>query len=77
MNNKIILESLASDLKRVALGFGRGSNQMAERFSKEALRRSNEVDKKRIPLYMRNILNSLQLTIKDTDQVKKAEDLLM
>ena len=32
MNNKFILESLASDLKRVALGLHRGSDAMALRF---------------------------------------------
>ena len=77
MNNKIILESLASDLKRVALGLGRGSNQMAERFYKETLKRKNEVDKKHIPKYIRDILNNLQSTFKNTNQLKKAEDMLM
>lgn len=39
MENKYILESLASDLKRVALGMHRGSNQMAKKFLDEALKR--------------------------------------
>lgn len=77
MDNKIVLESLASDLKRVALGVGRGSNQMAERFSEEALKRADEVDKKRVPQYMRDILGSLQSVVKNTDRLRKAEDALM
>jgi len=38
MENKYILESLASDLKRVALGIHRGSNQMTKKFLEEEFR---------------------------------------
>jgi len=67
---KIALASLAMDLKRVALGLHRGSNKMSERFLKEAVERRKEIDKKDVDLYIRNIL-------KDLDQNKDAEDLLM
>lgn len=59
MENKYILESLASDLKRVALGLHRGSNIMAQRFLEEALKRKNEVDLKKVSPYLRNILLKL------------------
>ncbi|MDO8570329.1 MAG: hypothetical protein Q7R97_01980 [Candidatus Daviesbacteria bacterium] len=41
---KLIVESLAMDLKRVALGLYRGSNIMADRFKEEALKRSQELE---------------------------------
>lgn len=77
MNNKLILESLASDLKHVAIGLHRGSYRMAERFSEEALKRASEVDKKSTPRYVLKILNNLPSLLGDTDQSRKAEDLLM
>lgn len=59
MNNKFILESLASDLKRVALGFHRGSNTMAQRFLNEALKRRNEVELDTIASYIKRLLNKI------------------
>lgn len=59
MENKYILESLASDLKRVALGLHRGSNTMAKKFLKEALKRRNEVDLNKVSPYLKNILSKL------------------
>jgi hypothetical protein len=57
------LESLASDLKRVALGIHRGSNQMAERFLEEALKRKSELKQNEIPPYIQNLLNHLDKKI--------------
>lgn len=59
MNNKYILESLASDLKRVALGLHRGSNTMAARFLDEALKRRDEVKVEEIAPYLKTLLNRL------------------
>lgn len=59
MKNKYILDSLASDLKRVALGMHRGSNQMAKRFLEEAFKRNRELKKSEIPPYIQNLLNNL------------------
>ncbi|HLD26514.1 MAG TPA: hypothetical protein VJB63_00960 [Patescibacteria group bacterium] len=70
MENKLILESLASDLKRVALGLQRGSNAMARRFLAEALQRKKEVHTKKIALYVKNILSRITLNL-------DAEDALM
>ncbi|MDO8610477.1 MAG: hypothetical protein Q7R95_08060 [bacterium] len=63
MENKYILESLASDLKRVALGLHRGSKQMSQRFLKEALKRKSEVDVNTIDLYIKKILNHIDKNI--------------
>ena len=70
MKNKYVLESLASDLKRVALGKHRGSNKMAIRFLQEALKRKKEVEMKTVATYIRNLLNNLNNDI-------NAEDALM
>lgn len=63
MENKYILESLASDLKRVALGMHRGSNQMAKRFLQEALKRKKELKQNEIPLYIQHLLHNLDNTM--------------
>lgn len=70
MKNKFILESLASDLKRVAIGKYRGSNNMANRFLQEAIKRKNEVDLKIVATYIKRLLNKLNKDI-------NAEDALM
>lgn len=67
MENKYILESLASDLKRVALGLHRGSNNMAMRFLDEALKRKGEVKVKTIAPYMQKLLSRLDSTV-DADR---------
>lgn len=59
MKNKYILESLASDLKRVALGLHRGSNNMARRFLDEALKRKNEVIINETAPYVQKLLNQI------------------
>lgn len=59
MNNKYLLESLAMDLKRVAMGLHRGSPIMVERFVKEALKRRDEIEPSTLPPYIQNILGKL------------------
>lgn len=58
-----ILESLASDLKRVALGLHRGSSKMAERFLEEALKRKDEVETDIVSPYIQKILTRLDKNI--------------
>ncbi len=67
MKNKYILESLASDLKRVALGLHRGSTTMADRFIDESLKRKKEVDLTKVAPYIRDILNRLDKKINADD----------
>ena len=65
MNNNIyILESLASDLKRVALGLHRGSTTMANRFLDEALKRKNELNTEDVAQYIQKLLEKID---KDLD----------
>lgn len=67
MKNKFILESLASDLKRVAIGKQRGSNSMANRFLEEAIKRKNEVDLKTVDEYIKKLLNNLNNNMRADD----------
>lgn len=74
--NKIALSSLAMDLKRVALGYHRGSDTMAKRFFEEAIKRRNEVDRKSVKPYIGKILDNLEL-MKHKNKEDIAEDALM
>ena len=75
--NKIALSSLALDLKRVALGYFRGSNSMAERFFEEALRRKKEIDSRKVKPYIRNLLSNFEKIKFYRDRERQAEDALM
>lgn len=76
MNNKIPLESMVMDLKRVALGYHRNSLVMAQRFYEEALKRREELDMTTIKPYLRPILEKIE-TIQKQSNEKIAEDALM
>lgn len=76
MNNKITLESLVMDLKRVALGYQRNSIKMADRFYEESIKRKQEVDTTVLKPYLVNILKKIEL-IKNEDKSKAAEDALL
>ncbi len=77
MKNKIILESLAMDLKRVALGYCTGSEFMAARFAKEALVRKEELQNAKLKPYILNLISKLDDLLKHKDHKKLAEDALM
>lgn len=77
MNNKIVIESLSMDLLRVALGYNRGSNKMARRFSEEALERVTEIDSSEIKPYFVKILNKLPTALSNEDVKRISEDALM
>lgn len=76
-NNKIALSSLALDLWRVALGYHRGSNKMAERFYEEALKRKAEIDTSKIKPYVKTLLDKIELLQLEKDDMQRAEDALM
>ena len=77
MKNKIILESLAMDLKRVAQGYYRGSEIMAERFMQEARAREKELQSANLKPYLKKLLSKLENMFEEKDQKKLAEDALM
>lgn len=70
MNNKFILESLASDLKRVALGMHRGSGVMAKKFLQEARKRKKEIKTDQVAPYIKSLLNNM-------DKKMNADEALM
>ncbi len=76
MKNKQILGALSLDLKRVALGYFRGSTPMAERFFEEALKRKEELNIKEVKPYLARFLNQLE-NLKKEQAEKAAEDALL
>ncbi len=76
-DSQIILSSLALDLKRVALGYQRGSTTMADRFLDEALLRTKEAQALPLKPYIKNLLIKLSQMKSEPDEKQKAEDALM
>lgn len=77
MKNKAILGALAMDLKRAALGLNRGSNQMAEGFFKEALKRRDEIDLKTVKPYLAKFLRNVEKIQTQKVKGRVAEDALL
>jgi len=76
MNNKQILGDLAMDLKRIALGYFRGSDKMAARFLQEALKKKSKLDKKSLKSYLIKFLDRLE-NLKKQNKKRMAEDALL
>lgn len=73
-SQKILVESLAMDLKRVALGQQRGSTAMVTRFTQEALQRGKELEQGNLTGYLKKLLSrSKEVLSKD----KSGEDVLV
>ena len=75
--NKIVFGSIAMDLKRVAMGYYRGSNKTAERFLQEALSRRSDVERDKLTPYLKKLLVKIEALSDENDGQKKAEDALM
>lgn len=75
-NQKVIIESLALDLKRVAIGLHRGSNTMANRFRIEALKREAELENQKPDGYLKKLLEKSRKAL-ENDNGQAAEDALM
>lgn len=73
---KILIESLAVDLYRVAVGLNRGSKAMAERFKEEALKEQKELQSQKVNPYLKTLLSRSQKILKRADK-DKTEDVLM
>lgn len=76
-NNQIALASLAMDLKRVALGYHRGSVKTAKIFLGEAFKRRDEIDKTTLKSYLKKLLVKIESLRSSNDFQKTAEDALM
>ncbi len=77
MSNKVALASLAMDLKRVALGYHRGSPVMANRFFDEALKRKREINILELKPYIRKIIDKIETIKSEKEEQKRAEDALL
>ena len=76
-DTKIALSSLALDLRRVAMGYHRGSTAMADRFLAEALRRKDEIKSSDVKPYVAKLLVKISSLKTIEDNSDKAEDALM
>ncbi len=76
MNQKIIVESLAMDLKRVSLGLQRGSLSMANRFKEEALEREKELESQELSPYLKKLVENCRRVLMSNEE-RTAEDALM
>ena len=64
------------DLKRVAIGYFRGSTTMSERFFKEAIKRRDELDNSSLKPYLVRFLNNID-NLKNEENKKAADDALL
>lgn len=76
-SNQIAISSLAMDLKRVALGYYKGSTNTAIRFTEEALKRKEEINEAEVKPYLKDLLKKLPTMLGQKDKSKLAEDALM
>lgn len=76
MDEKIIVSSLALDLRRIAQGLNRGSFTSAKIFIDEALKRGNEIENFIQDHYLRYLWSKTKKILLQED-VKSAEDILM
>lgn len=75
--NQLEIASIASDLKRVALGLEQNSLAVAECFLREVMGRKDEIDVRELPEYIVGIIKKLAtLNIKENKD-RLAEDCLM
>jgi len=65
------------DLLRVALGYHRGSINMAKRFTDEALKRVDEIDLSAIQPYFVKIIKTLPSILLSKNKDRIAEDALL
>lgn len=75
-SQKVIVESLAMDLKRVALGIYRGSFAVADRFKQEALKRESELENQEIDSYLKDLLKKTRKVL-SSQNADRADDILM
>ena len=64
------------DLKRVALGYYRKSDKMADRFLQEAIRRKNEINLEKVNISTKKLLQGLDKIVNENNDAR-AEDALM
>ena len=76
MNNKLILEAIASDLKRVSLSLQRGSRGTAARFAQEVMSKKDELDLSSLDAYVKKLISKLGQATKDPEDALMYSTLL-
>lgn len=76
MKNKIAVESLSMDLLRVALFYHKGADKNAQTFSKEGLKRIDEIEVSQLKPYFAKIIKEITKVLKNP-KPELAEDALM
>jgi hypothetical protein len=64
------------DLHRVAMGYNRGSEKMAERFAQEAQKRIDEIDKKMASAELADALKKCTALLHSTETKSNSSQLL-
>lgn len=77
MNNTKLLQAMALDLKRCAIGYYSNSNKMADRFFQEVCMRTSQLDSSLLNSQTQKIVKKLQNLSQETNFKKRAEDCLM
>ena len=77
MNNKILLESMALDLKRVAIGAHRKSTKMSERFLQEVIKRNEQLDYQSLPISLKKLLLHMNKSFENKNSLQLADNALM
>ncbi len=75
MNNKILLESMALDLKRIALGAKGNSQKMTDRFIEEVMKRERLLMKDTIPSSLEVVIENMKKKLISSKHL--ADDALM
>lgn len=76
MEKRVIISSLALDLRRVAQGLHRGSLAGAAVFKKEALKRGQELENLEIESYLKLLWSKTRQSL-EVNSERSAEDILM
>lgn len=76
MSNHDVLSSLAMDLRRVAMGYNRGSRKLAQKFFQESIKRKDSLDTELLRPYLQDLIRHFPMIINQADEQKIAEDAL-
>lgn len=77
MNNKVLFQAIALDLKRVAVGMQSGSSSMTKRFVQEVLMRKKSINSATLNIKMNNLLAAMETALHDTTSPRIGDDALM
>lgn len=77
MNNKLLLQAMALDLKRVAIGYHSGSTKMADIFLQEVLKLEQQLDIESLSPTIKKLVTYVELLPNEKNVNKRAENALL